>query len=96
MTEMMTPWTLFQNNFVLRSARVANFAEIIEIATIFIKTTFKDSKKLKELCVKMQSISVFPQIRKIADFLWKMLMSAERKTYITWFVYFFGSSLSKV
>ena len=29
--------------------RVANFADIIKIASMFIKTTFKDSKKLKEL-----------------------------------------------
>ena len=27
---------------------IANFADIIKIATMFIKTTFKDSKKLKE------------------------------------------------
>ena len=28
---------------------VANFADIIRIVNIFIRTTFKDSKKLKEL-----------------------------------------------
>ena len=39
----------FQNTFILESSRVANFDGIIKIATIFIKTTFKDSKKSKEL-----------------------------------------------
>ena len=32
----------------LKRARVANFADIIKIATMFTKTTFKGSKKLKE------------------------------------------------
>ena len=42
--------TLFQNTFILRRPRVANIADIIKIATMFIKTSFKDSKKnLKEL-----------------------------------------------
>ena len=43
---------LFLNSFLnlsLRRPRVANFADIIKIATMFTKTTFKDSKKLKEL-----------------------------------------------
>ena len=31
----------------LRRPRVTNFADIIKIATIFIKTIFKDSKKAK-------------------------------------------------
>ena len=48
---LVTSWaeimssTLFQNTFILRKARVANFSDIINIATMFIKTTFKDSKK---------------------------------------------------
>ena len=45
----MTSQPLFQNTFILRRPRVANFAYIIKIATMFIKTTFKDSKKLNEL-----------------------------------------------
>ena len=39
----MTPQTLFQDTFTSRRPRVANFAEI---ATMFVKTTFKDSKKV--------------------------------------------------
>ena len=34
--------------FVLRRPRVTNFADIIKIATMFFKTTFKDSKKVKK------------------------------------------------
>ena len=33
---------LFQNIFVLSRPRVANFVDIIKIATTFIKTTYKD------------------------------------------------------
>ena len=35
----------------IRHLRVANFADIIKVATMFIKATFKDSKKLKELAI---------------------------------------------
>ena len=37
--------TLFQTTFILRKLRVATFAEIIEIVTIFIKKILKDTKK---------------------------------------------------
>ena len=36
----------FQNIFILRTPRVVTFAGIIKIATMFIKTTFKDSSKV--------------------------------------------------
>ena len=49
-------------SFLIRP-RVASFADIIQIAIIVLKTTFKDSKKnlknQKKLCIKTQSISVF-------------------------------------
>ena len=38
----MTLQALFQNTFILRNPRVTNFADIIKIATMFTKTTFKD------------------------------------------------------
>ena len=49
---------------------IANFADIIKIATMFIKTTFKNSKKFKKykLCIKMQSISALCDITKTANF----------------------------
>ena len=45
----MTSKPLFRNTFILRRSRVANFADMIKIASMFIKTTFKDLKKIKEL-----------------------------------------------
>ena len=35
--------------FILRRPTVANFADIINIAAMFIKTTFKHSKKVKRI-----------------------------------------------
>ena len=43
----MTSQTLFQNTFILRKLGVAIFADIIKIVTIFIRTIFKDSNKVK-------------------------------------------------
>ena len=45
----MTSETLFQESFILRRPKVANFAEIIKIATILIKTIFKDLIKVKKI-----------------------------------------------
>ena len=56
---------------MLRRPRVVNFADIIKIATIFIKTTFKDSNKIKRIknyVLKVQSISAFLDITKVANF----------------------------
>ena len=66
----MKLWSSFQNIFILRRSIAASFADIIKIAAIFIKTTYKDlkSSKNKKLYNKMQSISVFLDITKIADF----------------------------
>ena len=40
------PKASFQNTFDLRSPTEANFDDIMKIATMFIKTAFKDSKKV--------------------------------------------------
>ena len=40
-TEIKTPQPLFQNTCLLGRPRVANFADISKIATIFIKATLK-------------------------------------------------------
>ena len=56
---------------MLRRPRVVNFADIIKIATIFIKTTFKDSNKIKRVknyVLKVQSISAFLDLTKVANF----------------------------
>ena len=39
---------LLQNIFVLRRPREANFVGIVKIAIMFIKTTLKDSIKVKK------------------------------------------------
>ena len=41
--------TLFQTTFILRKLKVATFAEIIKIVTIFTKKILKDSKKVKRI-----------------------------------------------
>ena len=48
-TEIMMSQPSFQNPFILRRPRVAIFADIIKIVTMFIKTIFKDSKKIKRI-----------------------------------------------
>ena len=40
--------TLFQNTFTLRRSRIANFADIIKITTMFIKITQKTLKTQKK------------------------------------------------
>ena len=56
---------------VLDPPLVANFADIIEIATVFIKKTFKDSVKvtrIRNYVLKyMQSLTVFLYIAKFVD-----------------------------
>ena len=42
----MTSLPLFPNKFISRKPRVANFAEIIKFATMFIKIAFKDSNNV--------------------------------------------------
>ena len=41
--------TFFQNIFVLRRPGVAIFADIIKIVTMSIKTTLKDSRKVRRI-----------------------------------------------
>ena len=67
----MTSQPSFQTTIVLRRPGVAIFADISKIITRFIKINSKDSRKAKKLksCTKMKSISVFPEITKLANFL---------------------------
>ena len=45
----MTSKLLFKKTFHLRRSRVDNFFDIIEIAIMFIKKTFKESNKFKRI-----------------------------------------------
>ena len=90
-TEIMTSQPLFQNSFILRRPKVAIFAHIIKIITMYIKKIFKLKKKLKELEIMHQNaiyicISWCSKILLITG--QKMLMSAELKGCVTWFIYF--------
>ena len=64
-TESMTSWTLFQNYLILRRSIVANFADIIKIAPIFIKAIIEDSEKVM---YSNTSISILLDVTKIVDF----------------------------
>ena len=41
--------TFISKNFILRRPGVAAFADIIKIVTMFIKTIFKNSRKVKRI-----------------------------------------------
>ena len=45
----MTSLPLFQDIFISRRARVASFADIMEIVTMFIKRIIEDSKKVTRI-----------------------------------------------
>ena len=68
--KIITSLHLFQNTHISRRPRVAIFADIIKIVNMFIKTIFKDSKTVERVrnCFKIQSISVFLDTEKSADF----------------------------
>ena len=66
---------------------------------MFIKKVFGDSKNVrnnKKLCTKMQSISVFSDIAKFADFRWKNADDTSTQGVCHVIHMFFGSSLGKV
>ena len=70
----------------LRRPRLANFADIVKIATMFTKTTFKDSKKLKRIKNYVLKRNLYLYFLKKQKFLIsgeKMLMSAEIKGCVT-------------
>ena len=51
----MASYPVFQNTFIARKPIVAIGGDIIKIVTMFIKTIYKDSKKLKELEIMYQN-----------------------------------------
>ena len=70
MDRIMASQPLCQNTFILRRPRVASYTDIINIATIFVKKIFKDSKKVERMR-NYVSISAFLDKKNIADFRWK-------------------------
>ena len=66
---------------------VANFAEIMKIATLLMQTTFNNlEKKIRKKCIKMQFLSVFPDITKLINSAKKMLKLSEIKECVKWFI----------
>ena len=56
----MKSWPLFLKTIILRRPRVANFADIIKVATMFIKTVLEDSKKMKRIKIYVIKIAIYP------------------------------------
>ena len=82
----------FISNFILRKSRVANFADIMKIITIFIKTFFKNSKKSKKLDIMYQN-AIYICIFWYSKFCWFQMkkrwcqqnsMGVSRDSYIFW------------
>ena len=66
--------TFISNMFILRRSRVANFADMIKIAVMFIKKTYNESKIAKKLeTIYYNTIYIYTY----------MLMSVELKGCIT-------------
>ena len=86
-TLLVTSWTI-QNTFILRRLWVAKFPDIIKIATIFVKTTLKDSKKLKELEIMhwVANYICISWYNKCCWFLVKNADLGEIKRYVRWFI----------
>ena len=80
---------MLQNTFILRRPRVDNFADIIKIATMFIKTTFKGSKRVKRIrnyALKCNLYLYFLIKQRLLISGEKMLILAELKWCIKWFM----------
>ena len=65
---------LFQNTFILRRFRAANFANIVKIATMLIKTTSKDSVKVKGIGNYVLKCNVYLRFQILP----KLLISGEK------------------
>ena len=50
-------------NIILRRPRVVSFADIIKIATMFIKKTFKDSNEVKRIRNYVLKCNLYPGSR---------------------------------
>ena len=57
-----------QKNFILRTPRVAIFADIIKILTLFIKTIIKDSRKVRRIRKYASKWNLYLYKAKVVDF----------------------------
>ena len=75
----------------LRKLKVANFADIFQIVTMFIKTTFKDPKKVKRIRYYVLKCNLYMHFLKQQKLLISgetKLMSVELMDCIIWCMYF--------
>ena len=82
----MTLSLLFQSTYILRRPRVANLANIIKIATMFIKQPLKTQKKLKKWEIMYQNAiynCFFFVLEKMVIYSEEMMISAEFKRLVT-------------
>ena len=88
----------FQKNLILRRLRVAIFAGIIKIVTLFIKTTHKDSRKIKRIrnYVSKWCLYLYFLITNIWQFLVKNSDVSRTQGMCHVIHIDFGSSLSKI
>ena len=56
--------TFFQNTFILRRPRIAIFDDIIKIVTMFIKTVFENSRKVKKIEIMYTFFFISNQVAK--------------------------------
>ena len=88
--KIITWQSFFQNIFLLRKPRVANFDDIIKVLTMFINTTFKGSKKVKRIrnyTLNHNLYLCFLIKQKLLVSGEKMLTSTELRRCLMWFTY---------
>ena len=86
------------NTFISRRPRVAIFADIIKIVTMFIKTVLKDSKQVKRIRNYVPNWNLYLFFLKKQNLLIsdeKMLMLAELREFFYVIHILFESSLGK-
>ena len=90
-TEIMTSWPLFQNTVILRGPGLAIFADIIKNITRIVKQIFKDSikaKRIRNYVLKYNLYLYFLIKQNLLIPGEKVLISAEVRECVTWFIYF--------
>ena len=87
---------LWRHNLYFKRPRVAIFADIIKIITMFIKRIFKDSKNVKRIRNYVSRFNLYLYFLIYQNLLIsgeKSLISAEPKVCVTWFMYFLNHLL---
>ena len=84
---------MFESTFILRRPEVPICHDIIKNVTMFIKNIFKDSRKVKRIRNYVSKCNLYLHFLIRQNLIIsgeKVLMSAELKGCVTWFIYFLG------